>query len=87
MNKRIAAAMSLVAFALCLAMGIAAENTFATTVSRALGAMLATLVVGLIVGAMAQRMLDENLAARKRDLDGEKEISKVPEMESAGRGR
>lgn len=86
MNKRIAAAMALVAFALCLAAGIMADNSFATTVSRALGAMFVTLVVGQIVGAMAQKMLDESMA-KNADLSGGKEKVKIPEMKSAGRDR
>ena len=61
--------MSLVAFAVCLLVGgLQARNSFGTTVSRALLAMLVTLVVGLLIGAMAQRMLDESLrtAAQER---------------------
>ena len=62
MTKRIAAIVSLIAFAICLIAGaFAAQNPFTTTVSRALVAMCATWVVGMIVGAMAQKMLDENL--------------------------
>jgi NhaP-type Na+/H+ or K+/H+ antiporter len=67
MVVRIAAAMSLVAFATCLAMGIVAENSFGTIILRALGAMIATLVVGLIVGAMGQKMLEENLSAGQKN--------------------
>ena len=40
-----------------------ADNSFVTAVERALGAMIVTLFVGLIVGWMAQRMIDENVAA------------------------
>ena len=62
MTRRIAATLSLIAFAICLLIGaFQAENGFATTVQRALVAMVVTLVVGLVVGAMAQKMLDENL--------------------------
>jgi len=69
MVKRIAAAMSLLAFAVCLIVGgLGADNTFATTVERALTAMAATMVIGLILGAMARRMLDENLAVEKEKL-------------------
>ncbi len=69
MAQRIAVTISLLAFAMCLwAGGIEAGNTFATTVWRALLAMGATLVIGLIVGAMAQKMLDENLAAEQEKL-------------------
>ena len=65
MPRRLAAATSLVAFAFCLVAGIAAENTLATTLSRALAAMGGTLAVGLVVGAMGQKMLDENVKAVK----------------------
>ena len=42
--KRLAAAMALLAFAGCLISGMRAENTFDTTVVRALEAMIVTLV-------------------------------------------
>ena len=61
MSQRLAATASLIVFAVCLVVGMQAENSFGTTIQRALYAMLGTLVVGLIVGAMAQKMLDENL--------------------------
>ena len=64
MASRIAAACSLIVFALCLVLGIQAQNTFSTTISRALAAMAGTFVVGLALGAAAQKMLDENIAAR-----------------------
>ena len=95
MVRRIAAVMALVAFATCLVAGIGADNTFATAVSRALAAMAGTFVVGLVVGAMAQRMLDENLAARatpaKPDAEsagGAKEkTGKIPETKPGPRDR
>jgi hypothetical protein len=63
MTRRIAASLSLIAFAVCLVMGgFQAENSFSTSVQRALVAMVITLIVGLAVGAMAQKMLDENIA-------------------------
>jgi hypothetical protein len=69
MIQRIAASMSLIAFAVCLLVGgLDAENPFATTVWRALQAMFATFVVGWIVGIMAQAMLDENLKAEREKL-------------------
>jgi predicted phage tail protein len=60
--------MALISFALCLVLGgLRAGNPFDTTVSRALAAMAATFVIGLVLGGVAQRMLDENAAAiRKR---------------------
>ena len=70
MIRRIASTMALVAFALCLVMGIVAENDYVTTLSRGLKAMVVTFFVGLAVGAMAQRMLSENLS----DLEKKSEI-------------
>jgi hypothetical protein len=69
MSQRIAAAASLLAFAVCLITGaFQAGNPFATVVSRALAAMAVTYVVGLVVGAMAQKMLDENLRPHEEKL-------------------
>src|SRR3954465_5947120 len=63
--RRIAAAMSLIAFAVCLGAGLEADNPLGTILARSLVAMAGTLVVGLVVGAMAQKMLDEHLASRQ----------------------
>ena len=72
MAKRISASLSLIAFAICLLIGaFEADNSFATTVQRALLAMVITLFVGLLIGAMAQKMLDENL----KHLEEKSEIS------------
>jgi hypothetical protein len=61
MAIRIASTMGLLAFAVCLIVGgLSAGNGFGTAVGRALVAMAGTLVVGLIVGLMAQKMLDEH---------------------------
>ncbi len=69
MATRIAATMSLLSFAICLVIGgLQADNPFATTVWRALLAMGATLVIGLVVGAMANGMLEENLRAEREKL-------------------
>lgn len=62
MPQRLAASLAVLAFAVCLVIGgLQAGNTFTTTVTRALLAMVGTLVVGRVVGAMGQRMLDENV--------------------------
>jgi NhaP-type Na+/H+ or K+/H+ antiporter len=68
MSNRIAATLALVAFAMCLLIGIQADNSFATTIQRALIAMGGTYIIGLIVGAMGQRMIDENLKAEEQKL-------------------
>src|SRR5215210_1974716 len=87
MSRRLAAATSLVAFALCIMAGIAAGNTLSTTLSRALVAMVGTLVVGLVVGAMGQRMLEENVKTVKAKLAEEqqqrKEVEAVQKQEAA----
>ena len=43
-------------------------NPFSTTVLRALQALVGTLVIGLVIGAMAQKMLDENLQDEEKKL-------------------
>lgn len=65
MPQRIAATMALIAFAVCLIAGMSADNTITTTLSRALVAMGGTFLVGAVVGAMAQRMLDENIKSEQ----------------------
>ena len=59
MPARVAATTSFVVFAVCLVAG--ADNTFGTAVGRALVAMMATLGVGLIIGWMMQKMIEENV--------------------------
>jgi hypothetical protein len=67
MPQRVAAILSILAFAMCLLIGgLEADNPFTTTVSRALVAMLGTFVVGLILGSMAQKMLKENVSATEK---------------------
>jgi hypothetical protein len=63
MVRRIAASMALVTFFVCILTGMHAENPFSTVVANALVGLVVTFVVGLVLGAMAQKMLDENLAA------------------------
>ena len=75
MPRRFAAVCALVVFALCLVLGMRAQNTFSTTVSRAMLAMAGTFVVGLVLGSVAQRMLDENLKAEEERLKGRTEVT------------
>jgi amino acid transporter len=82
MPTRIASTLALVVFAVCVIAGIGAQNGFSTVIVRALLAMIATLIVGLVLGAMAQKMLDENLAAQKSAAKPEN-----GEVASAGDGR
>ena len=80
MTNRIAVTMSLLAFALCLVMGILAENPFGTVVVRALGAMVVTLIVGMVLGAMGQKMIEESLRPEEKNKE-------IPESKSAPRDR
>lgn len=68
MPRRLAASLALLVFAICLIAGLESGNTISTILSRALVAMLGTLVISMIVGTMAQRMLDENLARKEQEL-------------------
>jgi NhaP-type Na+/H+ or K+/H+ antiporter len=69
MANRIAAVASLIVFAVCLVVGgLEADNTFTTTVERALTAMMATLVIGLVLGSMAGKMLQENLKSHEEKI-------------------
>ena len=65
MVNRMAAVTALLVFAVCLVVGgLGADNTFSTTVGRALTAMAVTLVIGLVLGAMARKMLEENVKSQ-----------------------
>ena len=63
MVRRTAGILALLAFAVCLVAGLNAGNSTVTVLSNALLAMAGTFVIGLAVGAMAQKMLEENAAA------------------------
>jgi hypothetical protein len=65
MARKIAAASALLVFAISILLGLGAENTFATTLTRALQAMGATFIIGLVIGAMADKMVTENLSDLK----------------------
>jgi putative Mn2+ efflux pump MntP len=66
MPQRVAAILALIAFAMCMVIGgLQADNPFTTTVVRSLVAMAGTFLVGLILGAMGQKMLRESLSQKK----------------------
>ena len=69
MIHRLAASLALVAFAVCLVVGgLHAGNPFSTTVLRALVAMGGMYVIGLVIGWIGQKMLDENLKSDEEKL-------------------
>jgi hypothetical protein len=80
MGTKIAASCALLVFALAIVQGLMAENTFVTTVYRALVAMGGTFVIGLVVGAMADKM-----AAEREMLKQGKKGKSIEEKVSADR--
>jgi len=69
MPLKLACILSLIVFSACLVAGaFSADNTFVTTVTRALLAMFGTMVIAWVVGAMAQRMLEERI--QQNDANG-----------------
>jgi len=68
MAKRMAGVLSIIVFAFCLLLGLRAGNPFDTIVTRALVGMAGTYVVGLVLGAVAQRMVDESMRDEERKL-------------------
>ena len=68
MPQKLASTLALLAFAACLiAGGVHAGNPFSTTIQRALLAMAGTYVIGLIIGSMAQKMIEENVKAIQKE--------------------
>jgi len=70
MSHRLAASFALLAFAMCLLIGaFQAGNPFTTTVLRAMLAMAATYVIGLIVLSMGARALGTGSAVRENNAE------------------
>jgi hypothetical protein len=67
-GSRVGACCGMIVFAFCVVQGMLAHNSFSTTVSRALLAMVVTFGVGLAIGWAGDRMLDENLKAEETKL-------------------
>jgi type VI protein secretion system component VasK len=80
MAARIGAVAALLAFSVCvISGGVYGDNPLATTLSRALLAMGVTFVIGLVVGWMAQRMLEENVKTDRK--------TEIPQVESGEEDR
>lgn len=67
------AALGFLAFAIAIFLGLSAGNSPETTLTRAMQAMFAFFGLGLIVGWVARRVLDEHALKQHRELfpDGE----------------
>ena len=77
MPIRLAAILALLTFAVCMYVGgVEAGNSLSTTVFRSLTAMIGSFVVGLVIGAMGQKMIDENLRANGDDADRRRDEKK-----------
>jgi hypothetical protein len=61
MGYRIAASFSMLVFAITVVNGIRAGNAFTTTIWLGLKGLVLAYILGLLVGWIAQRMLNENL--------------------------
>ena len=72
------AALGLFAFAIAILQGLLVNNPTETTVIRAVKAMFAFCVIGLCVGWVAQRILDEHAIRRNNEMfkviDEEEEV-------------
>lgn len=68
MTKRLSAVMALIVFAFCLFVGMRTGNPFSSTVGRAVVALFATLLLGMVIGTMGEKMLEENLKAQEEKL-------------------
>jgi NhaP-type Na+/H+ or K+/H+ antiporter len=80
MITRFAASLAILAFAICLvAGGLEADNPFGTTITRALLAMMGTLVVGLVVGWAGQKMINERMEQIKAAAAKNSEAKNAPD--------
>ncbi|NLX22868.1 MAG: hypothetical protein GXY55_14545 [Phycisphaerae bacterium] len=70
------AALGLLAFSVAIIQGLAAGNPVEVILGRAIWALLLFCVLGLIVGYVAQRVLDEHTVRRHGELF--KEVEEAP---------
>ena len=80
------AALGLFAFCVTILLGLAAGNPANVTLLRALWAMLIFCVIGLCVGWVAYRVLDEHAVRRHREMFLTEE-QEEPTPDSSGNGQ
>ncbi len=84
------AALGLFAFSIALLQGLLVNNPTDTTLIRAVQAMFVFCVIGLCVGYVGQRVLDEHAIRRHgemfKEVDEEEEASRDSQAASAGTG-
>ncbi|QNN23896.1 hypothetical protein HED60_17015 [Planctomycetales bacterium ZRK34] len=62
----IASSLGLIGFIIAILAGLAADNPATTTLVRALGSMFICYIVGMIIGAVATRALNEHIEQYKQ---------------------
>ncbi len=77
------AALGSFAFAITILLGLSAGNPADVTILRAVQAMIVFCIIGLLVGWVAARVLDEHTLGRHRELFAEE---KEQAQEPAGEG-
>ncbi|MEO1235787.1 MAG: hypothetical protein AAFX76_03245 [Planctomycetota bacterium] len=65
-SRVIASCFALVSFAAALLVGVMAENPLPTVLGRALFTMIVCYAVGLVVGGVAQRTVDQHIEHHKQ---------------------
>ncbi len=71
------AALGLLAFSVAIVQGLAAGNPAEVVLGRAIWALVLFCVLGLVVGYVAQRVLDEHTVRRHGDMF--KEVEEAPD--------
>ncbi len=83
MVRMTGAALGFLAFAITIFLGLSAGNTPETTLIRAMQAMFAFFGLGLGVGWVAWRVIDEHALNRHRELFPDGELPPQPDDDQA----
>jgi hypothetical protein len=78
------AALGFLAFAIAIILGLSAGNTLETTLTRAIQAMFIFFALGLIVGWVAYRVIDEHSLKEHRELFPDGELPPITSTRDTG---
>ncbi|HOA72537.1 MAG TPA: hypothetical protein PL151_01590 [Phycisphaerae bacterium] len=78
------AALGFLAFAIAIILGLTAGNTVETTLIRAIQAMFIFFALGLVVGWIAYRVIDEHSLREHRELFPDGELASIPSSQETG---
>ncbi len=81
-TKIVASCLALIGFAAAILAGLSVDNPASTTISRALVAMFVCYIIGLAVGAVAQRAVQEHVDTYKKEHPLEPPIATAQEAPS-----